>query len=395
MANTDRTDIIAEGLNAEGDMVESYFCENLMAKNTFKELIVPYFYEIVYPCSEDPSEGRDFVSAALLARAKDEFLQDPSACSRYQEFWFAKLSSLPEDEVQTMECRELVGQCCAVIEGNMTFTELASVDPGAMKKWVASKLNEDDIAPPYQVAYLDALPVLVPVAVPSPAPAPPAVPDLAPVITVPPRGPDAIEDAPRQIPQEKDSEFTMVGILILIGMIMIFLTVVLLIVKRRKRYLTAKDVDEAIAQSEIAHGGKDHGAGIKETATWEDKTFDDQDPDVEVNIWEDHPHVNVRSVSSVSYHTKEGDQRDMHNSATRESRLNQRYRFDLADSYRNDVMGTYGNDIFGPTQITVVPPYPMEETSDSEADSWAQTDGTVGSLDDDPRIETTSEIGEI
>jgi hypothetical protein len=36
----------------------------------------------------------------------------------------------------------------------------------------------------------------------------------------------------------------------------------------------------------------------------------------------------------------------------------------------------------GPTTIAVVPPYPMEETSDSEADSWAQTDGTVGSLEE-------------
>jgi len=39
----------------------------------------------------------------------------------------------------------------------------------------------------------------------------------------------------------------------------------------------------------------------------------------------------------------------------------------------------------------VVPPYPMDETSDSEVDSWAQTDGTVGSLED--RLEEiTAEI---
>lgn len=81
------------------------------------------------------------------------------------------------------------------------------------------------------------------------------------------------------------------------------------------------------------------------------------------------------------------------------------YTFDLANSLKNDVMGTYGNStgggssdndpyssmMSGPTSMAVVPPYPMDETSDSEVDSWAQTDGTVGSLED--RLEEiTAEI---
>jgi hypothetical protein len=42
-----------------------------------------------------------------------------------------------------------------------------------------------------------------------------------------------------------------------------------------------------------------------------------------------------------------------------------------------------------------VPPYPVDEISESEADSWAQTDGTVGSLDDDQCLVDDTEVGEI
>ena len=59
------------------------------------------------------------------------------------------------------------------------------------------------------------------------------------------------------------------------------------------------------------------------------------------------------------------------------------YRFDLSESFKNDVMGTYNHSAAAPTTMQVMPPYPMmEETSDSEADSWAQMDGTVGSLEE-------------
>ena len=67
------------------------------------------------------------------------------------------------------------------------------------------------------------------------------------------------------------------------------------------------------------------------------------------------------------------------------------YTFDLANSMKNEVMGTYGSSHFGPTSMAVVPPYPMQEETDSEVDSWAQTDGTVGSLEEHLE-EITAEI---
>ena len=75
-----------------------------------------------------------------------------------------------------------------------------------------------------------------------------------------------------------------------------------------------------------------------------------------------------------------------------------KYAFDLSQSFKNDVMGTYGfggsrsHPFAGPTTMPVVAPYPLlDETSDSEVDSWAQTDATVGSLEE--RLEEiTAEI---
>lgn len=77
-----------------------------------------------------------------------------------------------------------------------------------------------------------------------------------------------------------------------------------------------------------------------------------------------------------------------------------KYAFDLGQSFKMKVMGTYA-----PTTIPVVPPYPLNGNftnnlandmdlsgCDSEAeDSWAQTDGTVGSIEE--RLEEiTAEI---
>eukprot|EP00977_Amphora_coffeiformis_P006512 scaffold1400_cov175-Amphora_coffeaeformis.AAC.3 len=388
-------DKISEQLNAAGDTVEAYYCEKRLANNEFEDLIVPYYYDLVYPCGESPEEGRDFVAASLLSRSKDAFLPDERACYTPRDPWFARLASSPEDSFADFECQELLGACCTVVAGNMTFTKMRPAEQSTMIKWVAANLNDPTVAPGYNVAYIGSQ-----LDFPSytePSLQPPSTDGDEIVI---PSNKDPVVQ-PEQPP--KDSEFTMVGILILIGMIMIFITTVLLILKRRQKYLTGKDVDAAIAQSELHmdKGGDLAGEHI-ETATWEDRTFDDQDTqDLEINVLSDGNHLHVRDVSNISFHTKEGYERDPRNSAGRSPY--QAYRFDVGSSYKNGVMGAYGADLFGPTEITVVPPYPMEPHSESEADrsetdSWAQTDGdTIGSLEDDHRLTGPIEpdVGEI
>ena len=84
---------------------------------------------------------------------------------------------------------------------------------------------------------------------------------------------------------------------------------------------------------------------------------------------------------------------------------NSSYAWDLSTSFQREIMSAHGqvspaaaqppvgphNQQFGPTTIEVVPPYPLDETSESEADSWAQTEGTVGSIEENLE-EITAEI---
>lgn len=53
------------------------------------------------------------------------------------------------------------------------------------------------------------------------------------------------------------------------------------------------------------------------------------------------------------------------------------YRFDLATSMKNELFNIHGKAVDPPRQYGIG----IEETSDSDADSWAQTDGTIGSLE--------------
>lgn len=397
-------DTIKEKQNAANTNVESYYCELAVANNVLEDLVIPYYYDLIFPCAEGPTEGQADVEAALLYRSKQAFLPDNDACSYPRNPWFAQVSSLPKDTLAGFDCQKLeadtgAGQCCLAISGQMTFTQLSTVQEDAvMKTWVMNELNDPaGIAAGYTVKYIGS--ELPPDFVDNNDTNSGQGTDRGPPSDTPAQAPDVLvpagiagnQDIPPPPPQ--DGGFTMVGILILIGMIMIFLATLTLILKRRSRANKSRDVNAAIAQSELGVHKEEQLAGEHiETATWGDGTFDEQDLEVQV-ISNDDPHMTVRSVSNVSYQTRLDEGRAAQNSIAREP--HQQYRFDLADSYRGNVMGAYGADLFGPTQITVVPPYPMEETSESEVDSWAQTDGEVGSLDDDHHLVEDTETGEI
>lgn len=398
-------DTIKEKQNAAGTTVQAYYCELVVANNELQDLVVPYYYDLIFPCAEGPDEGRNDVEAALLYRSKESFLPNNDACTNPRNPWFAQVSSLPQDKLAGFDCQKLAGDaaadtCCLAIAGEMTFTQSSTAVAATMKTWVMKQLNDPKgIAPGYTVKYIGS--ELPPDFVDnnsggqdsdrgSTGDTPPA----SPPDVLLPAGIAGNQDVP-QPPTQEDTQFTMTGILILIGMGMIFVAIITLILKHRRRYKRGQDVDAAIAQSELHMYNYDKEEQLAgehiETATWGDGTFDEQD--LEVQIHDNDPQITVRSVSNVSYQTREGQAAQ--NSIAREPHLNQQYRFDLADSHRNNVMGAYGADLFGPTQITVVPPYPMEETSESEVDSWAQTDGEVGSLDDDHHLVADTETGEI
>ena len=151
-----------------------------------------------------------------------------------------------------------------------------------------------------------------------------------------------------------------------------------------------------------------------------DDTFrekgEDDDDDFQVTVVND-PHYNsfpvkrqitcrscITEIENVDLDAVESELLDEHD----DHPVSPKYAFDLGQSFKMKVMGTYA-----PTTIPVVAPYPMHGNftnvgappqqqpakndmdlsgCDSEAeDSWAQTDGTVGSLEE--RLEEiTAEI---
>ena len=122
-----------------------------------------------------------------------------------------------------------------------------------------------------------------------------------------------------------------------------------------------------------------------------------------VNNFKD-PYVEIQPTVSKSDSFDTANDMDSIDSNSNDNNPQHRYTgfaFDLGQSFKNDIMRKHstishrnfaGNNANAPTMIAVVPPYPMmEETSDSDIDSWAQTDGTVGSLEE--RLEDiTAEI---
>jgi hypothetical protein len=379
-------DTIGERTNASGDTVETYFCKLVTANNVLQDLLVAYYYDMVYPCEEEPSEGQGFVAASLLSRSRDAFLPNGDACVRPQPLWFGAVSSLPADVVSSdIACQELLGACCVVVEGSMTFTQLSTANVDSMKRWMAATLNDPTIAPGYTVAYIGS--ELAPEII-NPEP------NLTPPPILQDRVPGAAE-APEAVPEDEGVSLT--GMLFLGGMCVVLLLVGALLLRRRQRARKSRDVDAAILHSETPTHKMDNRGG-----TWEDCTLEDHldGEDIEVSVLhqQDDPYLKVRSVSTVSYNENGYHADNEVVPYTSEATLHPRYRFDLAESQRSDIMGTYGRNgelCCGPTEITVVPPYPVDEISESEADSWAQTDGTVGSLDYDQCLADDTEVGEI
>ena len=151
-------------------------------------------------------------------------------------------------------------------------------------------------------------------------------------------------------------QFTIIGGLVLAALTVALLVAFFLVHRQRRRRKHQSKIQDAHAKSEDTHS---------------------DGPTLEVDVMSDACDI----PPQIPHPFPSSFEDDMANTPSS-------YTFDLASSMKLHVLGTY-SDL--PTSMAVVPPYPMEETSDSEVDSWAQTDGTVGSLED--RLEEiTAEI---
>jgi len=132
--------------------------------------------------------------------------------------------------------------------------------------------------------------------------------------------------------------FTFVGGLLVAGFIAAFLGLFFVLYRRRQKFLAAQDVEVALSKSDL------------DDMSRRDRESSDNDEGVEI---------------------KDDGRHDEDEYPTNN------YRFDLATSMKNELFNIHGRAANHPRPYGVG----IEETSESDADSWAQTDGTIGSLE--------------
>jgi hypothetical protein len=382
----------------ENGVTVSYGCDYLLSGgNTFPTAVIPVFYELTFPCGIPAEEAKQHVSTKLLTETANSWniLPNGEACTVPQSVhnsWLVAVSSNPGSSiVSDMECSKLSlveGECCEIVQAEMTFTPQGGYDAQDFITFLAKLLDSGELTTdiPIRTAFIGS----------EVEPSPPDNLDTE-------REGDGTDAAAgtkqQQQQQNNDRSFTAIGGLVLAALIAAFLGVVLVMVRRR--YRKKRDVQQAVHRSDTMDAEKAFtasGDSGDDVGTFEVHVLSDEMDKVRrsfENNLDDTTKDITKSFRTCSFETPT----DNDSSGYRPKS----YAFDLGQSMKNDVMGTYGNQTvkgnagsYGPTTIEVVPPYPMmEETSDSEppseADSWAQTDGTVGSLEE--RLEEiTAEI---
>ena len=151
-----------------------------------------------------------------------------------------------------------------------------------------------------------------------------------------------VETPQMQQNQEKRT-FTFVGGLLVAAFLAAFLGLFFVLYRRRKKFLAAQEMEIALSKSDLDDmqpRGQDEDSGVLRPENLQPEIGEEAD----------------------------GHEEDFSSS---------NYRFDLATSMKNELFNIHGRAADPPRAYGIG----IEETSDSDADSWAQTDGTIGSLE--------------
>jgi len=382
MSSGNPNEILTETSDDGGGVETGYKCAYHVSSGTISDstaIVKDTYYDMKYPCDLDPQAGAVETGAVVLRNIATEFriLPDGDACTipdTTLPLWMIGVSSEPSDSVlKTLECQELSTEgesdmCCVVIHAPMTFW------------WTDGDFTEGDIlgvlsshfnspvpnveSSDYEIRYLGAF-VEQSVGTTDGTQLPP------PTVNNVGKNNTTKTNQGRNV---QPNRFTLIGGFVLGGLVAVFVAAVFVLVRRRHKSRREHVVEVEIHKSEYDEDGSDG-------------------PTLEVDVMSDDMHQHQNHHGGGHHYPNGPAMRNSFDFQQDDVPTPSSYTFDLAWSLKNDVMGAHGGSgsDFGPTSMAVVPPYPMEETSDSEADSWAQTDGTVGSLED--RLEEiTAEI---
>ena len=366
--------------------------------NDFRNIIVPSYYDLVYDCYDPPLELADRISERLLLLAAEHWkiFPDGEPCDGVpvvvDKNALVAISTRPGNRlVSTLSCQKLVpgdGECCTVVQNEMTFTpypEYSEIDLWAYVKQQFDEktlITEDE---KFQAAFIGSV-IETPKADGTDLDPPPSSSDSEATFAGIQNGGDDLE---------KSNEISAVGGVIMGGLVAALIGIALIVARRRRQSLRTRNVSEEDNASDFPRVDVlSDSKGAQEISHEVVSSFSD-DAVLRVNVSAT-PEQNSSYDSSPMSDPMEYDSSQM-------STPNNSYAWDLSTSFQREIMSAHGQTVpppnfsfpqsskgihgyqnySGPTTIEVVPPYSMEETSESEADSWAQTEGTVGSLDED------------
>lgn len=361
------------------DRIVAYKCDSdLVTIDAFIRFGTPYVYDLQYDCSNSVDNAMQDVSEKMLIAAASEYnilppgtgCAVPPIASGYgaegeRSNWIAgAFSNTPDSIVPNVPCLVAtdadLNECCRVVEGAMQWQPSGGYDADEFRDFVANTLKKSSFAngETFQTTYRGATIDY------TYTPAEDPRDQLESETEADPRDTSVSGIGNAETQQiDGDGKLTAMGGALLSGLVVAFIGVFFIVFRRRRQ------------------------------SRYDDQDLEANMSNTDMDAAEGHETLQLDVLSDGNMERNHSPRRNQerHIESPRPN-IAYEYKFDLSSSMKNDVMGTYGGG--GPTSMAVTAPYGISgEASDngSEVDSWAQTDGTVGSLEDN-LDEITAEI---
>jgi hypothetical protein len=383
---------LVEETNDDGTVV-TYACEYHTGKyptsnatGDAEVVTVEHFYDLVQKCDASVPEAASNIAQQLLVEAAEvwNILPSGEACTFPQDTygaWLFGVSSKGEHAmISDFGCQRLTpnasrSECCHVIRSEMIFLPTGGYDRSELQRFIQEFLNTTHSAQ-YRTASIQ--PVFV---------------EDAPMndnggggVNQPPTV-NGVQNGVDSSSTQKSSnggQITVTGGFLMASLVVAVAGVFLVLFRRYRKDQRALNVsgNTLDKDDEFCNSTLENGPSCGEN-------------DFQVTVLHDHtynsfPAQRIVSKGSIVTEPEVGVFESQLEEHEEEDDRPKAYAFDLGEAFKSNVMGTCA----APTVMQVMPPYPIVEgtSCDSEADdSWAQTDGTVGSIED--RLEVM--IGEI
>lgn len=394
---------VVEQLNTDGRPI-AFACEyqtgsDPLTTTNFDVVKVEQFYDLVYPCAGNKQDFATSIAQQLLNEAAIlwKIVPDGEACTDPQSTvygsWLFGVSSEGTDEfISDFGCQELTPdssqmECCQVVRSEMTFIPTGGYNKAFLRQFIIDRLNFDEasFSPLLRTAAIDPVfeqetDVNDEARANLDDPTRPSSPSLKSMADGQPE---------QQSSRSVDREITVTGGFVIAIIAASLLCVFFLLYRHTRSKGKPRSCNATGKEDDFCDSTMDHGPSC------EDMDFHHGGVTHPTEARHTFP-CNFRAPSSFSMANNQNNPTSnlmlfdlpLDDDFDDNPNSDAKYTFDLSDTFRQGIMGAYA-----PTTMQVVAPYPLlEDTScDSEVDSWAQTDGTVGSLEE--RLEEiTAEI---